>query len=140
VEEEPTEKAGQYMSENQDIHEQDSGMTVRLGPLEIDWPRTIGYYGGVGLAVAFELVEPPLALFIAAIPLLKMLNRPDFSLPSRFVGQLLEGAARPVGGSAESTIQLTGAVKRPRLRARPRRPSILTEARQIANGLRGSTR
>ncbi len=125
------------MSENQDIHEQSLGMVGHLGPLEIDWPRTLGYYGGIGLAVAFELVEPPLALFIAAIPLLKMLNRPDFAAPARFMGQLLEGAARPVGGSAESTIQLTGQVGRPRRRAR--RPSLLAEARQVANGLRGAT-
>lgn len=107
----------------QDIHEQDFGMKGRLGPLEIDWPRTIGYYGGIGVALAVEMVEPPLAIFIAAIPLLKMLNRPDASRLSRFAGQLLEGAARPVGGSAESTIQL---VESP-----PRRSSIVEEARQL---------
>lgn len=127
------------MREDQDVHKETTGMVGKLGPLEIDWPRTIGYYGGVGLALTFELVEPPLALFIAAIPLLKLLNRPDFSRPARFVGQLLEGAARPVGGSAESTIQLTGKVGRPTLRPRVRRPSMLAEARQIANGLRGGS-
>lgn len=107
-----------------DVHEQDLGMKGRLGPLEIDWPRTIGYYGGIGVALAVEMVEPPLAIFIAAIPILKMLNRPQASRLSRFTGQLLEGAARPVGGSAESTIQL---VEEPS----PRRLSIIEEARQL---------
>ncbi|HXR64303.1 MAG TPA: hypothetical protein VN729_00155 [Ktedonobacteraceae bacterium] len=118
------------MAEEQDVNEQKLGMTSCVGPVEIDWPRTIGYYGGVGLALAFELVEPPLAIFIAAIPLLKMLNHPGASQPTRFVGQVFEGAAQPVGGSAESTVQLT-AVKRQRARAR--HSTLLIEARQIAN-------
>lgn len=107
-----------------DVHEQDLGMKGRLGPLEIDWPRTIGYYGGIGVALAVEMVEPPLAIFIAAIPILKMLNRPSASRLSRFTGQLLEGAARPVGGSAESTIQLAEEPS-------SRRSSIIEEARQL---------
>src|SRR5437660_1687998 len=93
--------------ETQKVNEQKQGMISQIGPIEIDWPRTIGYYGGIGLATAFELIEPPLALFIAAIPLLKMLNHPRASRPTRFVGQLLDGAAKPVGGSSEATIQLT---------------------------------
>jgi hypothetical protein len=113
--------------EEQDVNEQKQGMTSRIGPLEIDWPRTIGYYGGIGLAIAFELIEPPLALFIAAIPVLKMLNHPKASGPTRFVGQLLEGAAKPVGGSSEATIQLTS----DEMPAAPR-SSILQEARQLA--------
>jgi hypothetical protein len=116
--------------EEQDVHEQKQGMTSRIGPVEIDWPRTIGYYGGIGLAVAFELIEPPLALFIAAIPLLKMLNHPGASAPTRFVGELLEGAAKPVGGSSEATIQLTENNAK-----MARRLSILQEARQLANHL-----
>jgi hypothetical protein len=117
--------------EEQDVNEQKHGMASRIGPLEIDWPRTIGYYGGIGLAVAFELIEPPLALFIAAIPVLKMLNNPKASAPTRFVGQLLEGAAKPVGGSSEATIQLK-ADEKP---AAPR-SSLLQEARQLANQVR----
>jgi len=119
------------MGEEQDIHEQDLGMSSRIGPLEIDWPRTIGYYGGVALALSFEIIQPPLALFIAAIPLLKMLNRPGASQVSRFVGQLLEGAAKPVGGSSEATIQLTES------QPRTRRSTILTEARQLAANFKG---
>jgi hypothetical protein len=117
--------------EEQDVHEQKQGMTSRIGPLEIDWPRTIGYYGGVGLATAFELIEPPLALFIAAIPLLKMLNHPSASRPTRFVGQLLEGAAKPVGGSAEATIQLM-----PDEKPVAQHRTILEEARQLAQQVR----
>jgi len=112
--------------QEQDVNEQKQGMTSRIGPVEIDWPRTIGYYGGVGLATAFGLVEPPLAVFIAAIPLLNMLNHPGASAPPRFVGQLLDGAAKPVGGSSEATIQLKSDPK-------PRRYSILQEARQLAD-------
>ena len=112
----------------EDVNEQQQAMISRFGPIEIDWPRTIGYYGGIGLATAFELIQPPLALFIAAIPLLKMLNHPGASAPTRFVGELLDGAAKPVGGSSEATIQLTktdGPVTR--------RFSFLQEARQLAN-------
>jgi hypothetical protein len=89
------------------------------------------YDGGLGLATAFELIEPPLAIFIAAIPLLKMLNSPGASRPTRFVGQVLIGAAQPVGSSAEATIQLTE-TKRPTAH----RPTILEEARQLANQAR----
>lgn len=84
----------------------DRGLTSQIGPVEIDWPRTVGYYGGISLAVAFGVIEPPLGLFIAAIPLFKMLNRPKAALPTRFLAQLMDGAAKPVGGSGESTIRL----------------------------------
>src|SRR5579884_2783757 len=113
------------MSQEQDANEEKRGMTSQIGPVEIDWPRTIGYYGGIIAATAFELIEPPLAIFIAAIPVIKMLNHPGASAPTRFVGQLLDGAAKPVGGSSESTIQLKEKPK-PRL-------SMLEEARQLAN-------
>lgn len=119
------------MAQEQDKNEQQQGMTQRIGPIVIDWPRTIGYYGGIGLATAFELIEPPLALFIAAIPLLKMLNHPGASKPTRFVGELLEGAAKPVGGSAEATIQLTE-----KTGTADHRTPILEEARQLANRAR----
>lgn len=119
------------MSEEQDVNEQKQGMTSHFGPVEIDWPRTIGYYSGISLALAFELIEPPLAIFIAAIPLLKMLNYPGASKPTRFIGQMLEGAAKPIGGSAEATIQLHEKTGSP-----VRRPGILEEARQLANQAR----
>ena|SRR5689334_20797705 len=115
--------------QEQDVNEQKQGMTSRIGPIEIDWPRTIGYYGGVGLATAFDLVAPPLAVFIAAVPLLKMLNHPGASAPTRFIGQLLDGAAKPVGGSSEATIQLKQGPK-------PRRLGMLQEARQLADKMK----
>ncbi|MBV8952189.1 MAG: hypothetical protein JOZ99_15020 [Actinobacteria bacterium] len=85
---------------------EDRGLVSRVGPLEIDWPKSVGYYGGVGLALAFELIEPPLAIFIAAIPLLKLLKRPGDSWPVRVVADVLEGAAKPVGGDAESVVRV----------------------------------
>jgi len=56
-----------------------------VGPVEIDIPRTLGYYGGISAAVAFGVLEPPVAVFIAALPVIKMLvpgsrrHRCDFS-------------------------------------------------------------
>ena len=117
------------MAEEQDVNEQKQTMVSHIGPVEIDWPRTIGYYGGIGLATAFELIEPPLAIFIAAIPLLKMLNHPGASAPTRFVGELLDGAAKPVGGSSEATIQLKS-------EPAPRHRSIMQEARQLAGQMK----
>jgi len=85
---------------------QDRGLTSQIGPVAIDWPRSIGYFGGIGVAVALGIIEPPLGLFIAAIPLVKMFNHPKLPLPVRVTSQLLDGAAKPVGGDAEATIQL----------------------------------
>jgi hypothetical protein len=82
--------------------EQDRGL-----PAEIDWPMAMGYYAGLGLALAFEMMEPPLALFIAAIPILNMLNRPRASWPTCLLSQLLHGMAGPVGGHTDSAIQLS---------------------------------
>jgi hypothetical protein len=122
--------AQEQEQEQKQEQEQEQGLISQIGPIEIDWPRTIGYYGGIGLATAFELIQPPLAIFIAAIPLLKMLNYPGASVPVRFVGQLLDGAAKPVGGSSEATIQLKSDVKP------ARRLTMLQEARQLANQVR----
>lgn len=113
---------------------QDRGLTSRIGPVEVDWPRSIGYYGGIGVAVAAGMMEPPLALFIAAIPFLKMLNRPNASWPTRFVGQVLDGAAKPVGGSSEATIELASA-KAPAAS----RPTMWAEARQLADRARAGS-
>lgn len=94
---------------------EDRGLISRLGPLEIDWPKSVGYYGGIGLAVAFEIIEPPLAIFIAAIPLLKLVKHPRDPWPVRVVADVLEGAAKPVGGDAESVVRVDGnSAPRPR--------------------------
>jgi hypothetical protein len=91
---------------NTDAFEEDRGMVTRAGPLVIDWPRSIGYFGAVGLAVAFELIPAPLGAFVAAIPFLKLLKRPTARPRTRFIAAILEGAAIPVGGESESVIRL----------------------------------
>ncbi len=94
------------------VHDQPTGPDERglvsyLGPVEVQWLRSAGYFGGIGLALALEIIDPPLALFIAAVPFLKMMNRPHAPLPMRMFAQLVDGAAKPVGGDAEGTIKLT---------------------------------
>lgn len=84
----------------------DRSLVSKVGPVQIDWPRSAGYYGGVALAIGLGLIEAPLGVFIAAIPLLKMLDHPNAPLPARMVSQFLDGAAKPVGGDAESTFQV----------------------------------
>jgi hypothetical protein len=81
-------------------------MVSRVGPFEIDWPRSMGFFGGVGLAVGLGVIDPPLGLFIAAVPFLKMLDLPRLSTPTRFIGQVFEGVAKPVGGDTEGTVRL----------------------------------
>lgn len=115
---------------------QDQGLVSHIGAVKVDWPRSLGYYGGIGLALAAGVIDPPLAIFIGAIPFLKMLNQPKAPLPVRFLGQVLDGAAKPVGGSSEATIELDPS----RNNAQPtRRPSMWQEARQIASGARASS-
>lgn len=81
-------------------------MVGKLGPFEVDLPRSIGYFGGVGVAVAAGLIDPPLGLFIAAVPFLKMLDLPRLPNLPRFVGQVFEGVAKPVGGDSHGTVRL----------------------------------
>jgi hypothetical protein len=84
---------------------EDKGLTTRIGPIEIDWPKALGYFGGVWLAVIYEVITPPLGLFIAAIPLLKMLKLPNRPWAVRIASDVLEGAAKPVGGDSETMIR-----------------------------------
>jgi hypothetical protein len=79
---------------------------IELGPVQIDVPQTVGYYGGIGAALAFGLLEPPLAAFIAAVPLIKILAERGSPIPVRFVAEMLQGAAKPVGSDAEGTVRL----------------------------------
>jgi hypothetical protein len=88
--------------------EAEKDMVVRTGALEIDVPRSIGYFGGIAGAVAVGLLEPPLGLFIAAIPFIKMMTHPRSPNSLRFVSLLAEGAAQPVGSSGQGTIRLVG--------------------------------
>jgi hypothetical protein len=52
------------------------------------------------------LIEPPLALFVAAVPVFKALTNTALPSPVRAVGEVLEGAAKPVGSDADGVIQL----------------------------------
>lgn len=54
-----------------------------------------------------RLVEPPLAVFIASVPLFKVLTNSALPRAVRMVGEVLEGAAKPVGSDAEGVIQLS---------------------------------
>lgn len=85
---------------------EDRGLVGRKGPFTVDWPRSAGYFGGIGLATFAGLVDPPLAVFIAAVPFVKMLNTPEASAPLRYVSQFFEGMSKPVGGDSEGTITL----------------------------------
>ena len=118
------------MAEEQHPDAQERGLTTHVGPVNIDWPRTLGYYGGIGLAVGVGVIDPPLALFVAAVPFFKMLNRPKAFRPVRFLSQLLEGASTPVGGGdPPGTIWLsTPGVPRPRPDS-----TLYTEARHVAD-------
>jgi hypothetical protein len=81
-------------------------LEVQVGTVEVDVPRSVGYFGGLAVAVAVGLIEPPLALFIAAVPLFKSLTNTALPDAVRLVGEVLEGAAKPVGSDAEGVIEL----------------------------------
>jgi hypothetical protein len=82
-------------------------LEVQVGTVEVDVPRSVGYFGGLAAAVGLGFIEPPLALFIAAVPVFRALT--DSALPRavRIVGEVLEGAAKPVGSDADGVIQLS---------------------------------
>lgn len=81
-------------------------LEVQFGTVEVDIPRSVGYFGGLAAAVGLGLIEPPLALFIAAIPAFKALTNTALPSALRVVGEVFEGAAKPVGGDAEGVIVL----------------------------------
>jgi len=81
-------------------------LEVQVGTVEVDVPRSVGYFGGLAVAVAIGLIEPPLALFIAAVPVFKSLTNTALPKAVRVVGEVLEGAAKPVGSDAEGVIEL----------------------------------
>ncbi|OBG25237.1 hypothetical protein [Mycobacterium sp. 852002-51057_SCH5723018] len=81
-------------------------LEVQVGTVEVDVPRSIGYFGGLAVATGLGLIEPPLALFIAAVPLYKVLTNTALPKAVRVVGEVLEGAAKPVGSDAEGVIVL----------------------------------
>lgn len=88
-----------------DQQQEDEPFVSKIGPLHVDWPRSLGYFGGIALAVAFDLVAPEIALFVAAIPLIKLLKRKNATGIEKAVAAVIEGAAKPLGGDAESTVR-----------------------------------
>lgn len=82
------------------------GLTIRYGRLEVDVPRSVGYFGAVAAGVTLGIIEPPLGAFIAAVPFLKMFGKSSRGWPVRFVAAVVDGAAQPVGGEAEGTVRL----------------------------------
>lgn len=126
--------ASENSNSQQGEQQEDVGLASRVGLIEINWPKTIGYYGGIGLALAAELIEPPIAVFIAAIPLFKMLSHPKVPEPARVVGQVLAGAALPVGGDSEAAIHLAPSdASDNQQRHRQQHNSIWSEACAIAD-------
>lgn len=99
-------KKGSGQKGDKTAGEDDAQMISRVGPFELDWPRSLGYFGGIGVAVAAGVIDPPLGLFIAAVPFLKMLDLPRLPNLPRFVGQIFEGVAKPVGGDSQGTIRV----------------------------------
>jgi hypothetical protein len=89
--------------------QEEPGLVSRIGALEVDWPRSLGFFGGIAVAVGAGLIEPPLGLFIAAVPFLKMLDLPRLPDRARFVAQVFEGVAKPVGGDSEGTVRIVTA-------------------------------
>lgn len=111
------------------------GLTSQVGPVEVNWPRAVGYYGGLALAVGFGMIEPPFGVFIAAVPFFKMLNRPKSSRPVRLLSQVMDGASQPVGGDGDHAIRLV-TPDTPRAGA----TGIGAEARAIADKIGPSRR
>jgi hypothetical protein len=81
-------------------------LEVQVGTIRVDVPRSVGYFGGLAVAVGVGLIEPPLAVFIAEVPVFKALTNSALPRLVRVVGELLEGAAKPVGSDAEGVVQL----------------------------------
>ncbi|MBB5156914.1 hypothetical protein [Saccharopolyspora phatthalungensis] len=83
-----------------------SVLAVEVGRVRVDVPRSVGYFGGLVAAVGLGLIEPPLAICIAAVPAFKALTNSALPKTVRVMGELLEGAAKPVGSDAEGVVAL----------------------------------
>jgi hypothetical protein len=88
----------------------EAGMVLRGGRIEIDVPRSLGHFGGIAAAVAVGRVEPPLGVFIAAVPCVKTLAAPEAPDPLRFLRLVTEGAAQPVGSCGQRAVRFADEV------------------------------
>ena len=86
---------------------EDQPFVSRMGPVDIDWPRSLGFYGGIAVAIAFDLIAPELALFVAIVPLVKLFKREHATKSEKLIAAVVEGAAKPLGGDAEATVRPT---------------------------------
>jgi len=113
-----------------------SGFQDRLdhSNIEVDWPRSIGFFGAIGAAVALDLVSMPIAIFVASVPFLKMMNRPNAPRVQQFLSHLIDGAAKPVGGDSEGTVRWAP------LPAQRRRSQSRPQARRRGRTARGTSR
>jgi hypothetical protein len=107
-----------------DEHREEEEFVSSVGPLKVDWPRTVGYYGAVIAAVSFEVIAPPLGLFIAVVPLLKLLKRQHSSQAERWIAAVFEGAGKPVGGDAEGVVRAKWVDEEKRLSGKARARSV----------------
>ena len=41
------------MAQQQQQQPEEEGLTGQLGPVEVNWPKAAGYYGGIGLAAFY---------------------------------------------------------------------------------------
>ena len=89
----------------------DSVLEIQIGPVRWEVLRSLGYFGGAAIAVCAGLIEPPLGAVIAAVPLIKILTNQALPVAVRAVGEILEGAAKPIGSDAEGVVRLEGPPK-----------------------------
>src|ERR1041385_3108635 len=94
-----------WLSRMADDQQEDEPFVSKVGPLHVDWPRSLGYFGGIALAVAFDLIAPEIAIFVAAIPIVKLFKRKNASKVEKAIAAVIEGAAKPLGGDSESTVR-----------------------------------
>ena len=102
---------------------EEQGITSKVGEVEIDWPRSLGFFGALGAATALELIPIPIALFVASVPFLKLLNRPNAPKASKFFSEIVAGASKPVGGDSEGTIHWSKSAQRSRGKRSGRAPA-----------------
>jgi hypothetical protein len=81
-------------------------LVLKFRGVEIDVPRSVGFYGGVAAAVATGVIEAPLGVLIASMPLVKMALNSRAPAPLHWIGQVFDGAIKPVGGDGQGTIRL----------------------------------
>jgi len=83
------------------------GVTFQGEKVQVNWPRAIGYFGILGLATALEVIEPPIALFIGALPFIKLVEQSPVPHPIEEGAGVLVGAGQATGTSPEGTFQVS---------------------------------